>query len=773
LVDAPPRVQGAFGGPAWVVRVDANGNPAVRTDPATGTLYAPFVDQDGDGIADVNAAGDPVDASGQTISIPPFGPLGGPGYDADGRALAASGDLIYDFFDAKRTLLSHFLQLGGEGLRRGIHEMATDVAAIALGPRVPNDNGTPGDPSDDFNGFDPGNPVTDLGWGLLQIAKYDGVPKLLRAVAQMQRTDPALFERTLVAIGKVVEKLRPIALAPSQTPPTAQTRALADRAIGLADQVFSTSSQPSTGRVLFDVLHQLGQSARDLPGQLALMVDYKTLVLDASGHVDTVRSVLVDRTRPATKAGSSGGENRSVLQQLLDLIADADGCKTFLGLFGAPLSETIIEVMAGQSPAFVGTLTDFVDNPIVQGYLALACSPIKSEVLSLKSLSASGALNGFLPIAKVFVDKGETRLLIDILKTLDQSYGDSVLPYEPQLSDLLKSGAIEAAFDLDDLLVAGGAGGQPIADPTTGDHAIDVIADAIATLLAHPAGGVADRLGRAQPTLAHLAIAPLRRIEDAMFAASGGQALHNALGYAVTDLLIERTTVNGVEVLTNPSVAPFFAHALDLLARNLPATAADRAKQLTDVQTSFVSFMGSRHFATAFDLALTLRNATGGAAIRDAVINLLTPNPVAADDVFGSLLKLAVEVLETKVDTAPLRDIAAFAGDLLDPQQQKVTGIVDGVSRVLQADKGKVVITLVRNALNVPPTSAGLAAGKSPAVTLMSVYDDVRAAAHGGQASSGALQVADLTWAIDAIVQFIRDPNGGLQRIFDVIRNRP
>jgi hypothetical protein len=777
LAFAAPRPGAPLGGPAWAVRRDANGNPAVLAD-ANGALLPPFVDLDRDGVADVDANGDPIDASGQPIRIPPFAPPGSPGYDAEGRALAASGALLYDFFDAKKTVLSLFLQLGGEAMRRRIHGLAVDVGEIALGPRVANENGTPGDPSDDFLGFERGNAVADLVWGLLEIAKYDDLPVLLRAIVEVGRTDPALAERLLVETGRLFEKVRPIALAPSTKPPSQQSRDLADRAILLLDQVFDRGTQPSTGRILFDVVHRLGRIARNLPSQIARMVEYKTLVVDANGNVDPARSVLVDWTRPATRAGSPAGENRSVLHQLLDLVAKADTCGT-VGPFGPPLSETIIELMAGRSAGTVSTLIDLAQSPLVAMYLAVACPAIRDDVKALAGLKASGALEGFLPIAKVFVDQGRTRLLVDILVTLDRSYADVVRPYEPVLGDVLSSGGVEVAFDLIDHIVAGLPGGQPIVDPVSGARAIDVIADAIAHLVHHPAAGVSDRMGRKQPSLAHLLLDPLRRIDDLIYAAAGGQALSNALGYAVTDLFVERVVNdNGTpadpsddfEQLANPALAPFLLRMLETLARNVPIDAAARASKLAGVQADADSFFASRDFAAAVDLGRTLRTAAGADAIREAAIHLLTPDPVAQDDVFGSMLKVVAGVLETRVDPAPLRQIARFAGELFDPGASRIVGIVTGVSRLLEADQGKVFITLVRNALNAPPASAGLPAGESPAEVLFSVLADVRAA---GAAGGPANRLADLAGALQAAIDFIRDPQGGLERIFDIIRNRP
>src|SRR6185295_19884734 len=77
LVDAPPRPSARvqLGAPAWIVRVDVNGNPAVATD-AQGKLLAPFVDRNADGAADVDAQGRPVGVTGTAIDIPPFGTPG-------------------------------------------------------------------------------------------------------------------------------------------------------------------------------------------------------------------------------------------------------------------------------------------------------------------------------------------------------------------------------------------------------------------------------------------------------------------------------------------------------------------------------------------------------------------------------------------------------------------------------------------------------------------------------------------------------------------------
>jgi hypothetical protein len=94
---------------AWVPRVDVHGNPRVRE--LGGALLGPFVDTNNDGAADVNADGVPVDAGGAEIDLPALGTADAAGRDAYGRAIDADGELIYEYYDAKRTGLAAAVQI--------------------------------------------------------------------------------------------------------------------------------------------------------------------------------------------------------------------------------------------------------------------------------------------------------------------------------------------------------------------------------------------------------------------------------------------------------------------------------------------------------------------------------------------------------------------------------------------------------------------------------------------------------------------------------------
>ncbi len=107
LMSHPAMVTGT---PRPLVARDYRGLAAAPT--VGGAVQAPFVDLDGDGLADVNANGQYVDATGNVLSVPsPFPELGAAPdatpRDDQGRALAtAGGSPLYSFLDLDGTVIS-------------------------------------------------------------------------------------------------------------------------------------------------------------------------------------------------------------------------------------------------------------------------------------------------------------------------------------------------------------------------------------------------------------------------------------------------------------------------------------------------------------------------------------------------------------------------------------------------------------------------------------------------------------------------------------------
>jgi hypothetical protein len=202
----------------------------------------------------------------------------------------------------------------------------------------------------------------------------------------------------------------------------------------------------------------------------------------------------------------------------------------------------------------------------------------------------------------------------------------------------------------------------------------------------------------------------------------------------------------------------------------MPTNEAARLQWLSDLQDDAVAALGSRDTAAVVDLLSTLQSASGTAPLKAAAIELLTPSGLGGPDLFGSLLKVFVSGLQVRLDSGPWRDVASFLAGELDPQNPRTIETILGLNRVLQADNGRVILALLRNALNEAPPEAGLAPGESPAEVLVSILSDLEAA---GQTSVSAVAPLDsLTGFLEDVVVFIRDDEDGLEWIFDLIRAR-
>ena len=778
LAPAPPRQAGAFGVPAWVVIADGNGNPAVETDPATHKLYAPFVDADGDAVADVNGDGLPVDAAGLPIQALAFGIPGTPGFDNDGRALAHDSALLYRYVDAKETMLSHIAQLVGQAMGRALVTNLVELAEVTMAPRMVRDAGTPNDPRDDYNGFAPDNPVTGLLWGGLGLAQASEVPGVIRAVSDLLQQDSQLAERILVTTGRAIEDLRPVFAA--RTGGGSLGTQVKDRWIAILGQVLHAgggSGRASTGRVLVEVAAQLGRTAPEFPRGLGLLMRYRKLVLDAQGN-PTAASEYVDMSAPATVGGNGQIENRSSLHQLVDLIYNMETCPT-VAIFGRPLVETVLEVVAGRSVGTVNTVLQLVNSPLVRGVVGFACPNMMAELDALEALRLSGTLDAFVPLVRAFTDTNETGLLLDIVRTFQQDYASVVRLREQPLADVMFSGAVEDIIDLLELLLTGRAGG-PVVDPATGERAIDLAADALSRWLDHGVPA-ADLLGARQPSQLHLVVQPLDRIEAMLSAAGLGASVGTTFMYNLTDLFVERIVDdNGtpndpsddVERLQNPNLAPFLTRIMGHMAAQLPSGQSNWRSDLAALQGDTLTFMDSRELATLFDLVVMARGAPGGDVLHRAMSDMLTPDPLAQADMFSSLLRLIVSGVQVRMPTASLPDVAAFAARVLDPARSQVVGLVRAFNRMLQADQGGALVGLLRNALNPAPSEFNLPPGRSPVEVLSSVFDDVRIAGRSGPSGATTVTAQELADALSEVVNFMRDDQGGLARIFEVVKNR-
>lgn len=746
------QVRGSFdfGAPEWVARLDARGLPRVALDAGTGRLYAPFVDGNADGLADADASGRFVDVAGQPIDRPTFAKPNAPGYDADGRAIAAPGAPLYVYLDAKRTILALLAKLAGDLLARDVGSCGRAVLDAGLGPLQPD--GTYGRQ----------NPIIDLTWGGLELLEADGAPTLLRAAQNLLQRDPATAERLLVSLARA----KAAAAGVSGGTSFSSARLSDPRMVQLVDDLLpifdDLLEQPaaggrSTGQVLIDTLAQLRTQAPDFGPQLAPLFTHRRVERETApdadrNGIDEARSTRVDFTQPPLVTGL---DNRSSIHQLLDLLARNDACH--LPLMNKSLAVMIIDMMAGLTPQTVATLVGLVTA--VPGLTNLFCPGTSQDIQSLDALARAGALDGFLPLAKAFKDRGETALLVKLLVRLQRSYAGTFRDLEPDLAAILDAGVLE---ELEAAIVVA----QTVRDPLTGETATDTIARCASDLVDLDAV-VLDRAGQRVPTRAHLVLRPLQEL-DRRVVAAGRAADMSTIADGLFEVALAREVVNGVELLKNGSTIPLTSRALDAFSRVLPADAAARRTEVDLAQAQVVDALATKDLATLLQLVRTIDQSPHKITIRSSIVNLLTPNRAVQHDIFGAVVRLVVIALTMphgSVGFGPFQALAPFMARVMDPANPTVPLALRAIERLLTADQGKTVLNVLRAALNPAPGEID-----PPILVLVNVAQQVSAA--GGSSGGGAFDRAMLEDALRKTAAFIRDDKGGLKYFFALIKAR-
>ncbi len=761
LVEADIRGNVNFGAPVYVVRADVHNNPAAAVDPNTGTLRLPFVDNDGDLAADVDGAGNPIDSSGQLIDIPPFGGSGS--LDAYRRPLNGGGELYYQYFDGKHTLLSLFLQNTAFLLQNNFHEDAFDVLEILLGARnITYDNGT-SDPADDYLGYDGNTPLHDFAWGIIELARIPELPQLLSTLSHLLDSDPDRAERLVVGMAVAIDKLQTVSASPGGSP----SGSLLDDMIPIFDDIFETPTAGggSPARAVFDAFHDAHTQSLELPLEIALMMRFREAVRETvpdndSNDIDEANSIPVDYSKPSwyTENGQLI-DNRSDLHQLLDLLARFDSCS----LLGSSVAELFLELAADMTPATVSGLITLINNAFGSFLANLICPGSGNDLVALDVLAKSGGLDGLLPLLKAFKDKGEIGLVTHLLATFGLHYESTIRPSEPFAIEVLESGAIEEVLDL--LSEA-----TTVQVPGSNDNAADVLADFLAAVIEddYP---VATRNGGAVPTYLHLLMEAGEDVSNMLNGTTASGSLGDLLATLAEPAIERVTNDNGTpndpsddfEELKNRSFLPFVAEALAIVSDAVPADNATRQQMLDDAQLAMADAFVSQPFASFIELGEVLQAQSGG-SLTPALINLLTPNLNAPDDVFGALIRVVAAGLQSSGDVGALERVMQYLGEVLDPSQGLVIHLVRGLARFLAMDSGQTAISLLRNALNSTSGSA-----QSPVGILVEIIEQVQAQGSGGSTVTVASMEADVI----ALIDFIRDDTSGLGSLYDILGNRP
>lgn len=737
LAERPLSAFPDLGAPAWAVRRDRHGNPKVVADPATGKLPFPFIDRDADGVADVDVNGLPLDADNHLISIAPFGNDGT--RDSFGRALAPGGALYYEYFDAKRTLLSEVLLLVGELLQRDVAGNAVKVVD-AVTDRVRHDNGT-SDPADDYETLSPTSPILDLTHAQFELTKRAPLCDLLRGLAEVVKRDPAKFAEM---VDDLVVALHKAQQAAANAPAAGGNQAMLDQLLPLVEDALRPRGRnnQSAVRALLQAFNSEQKRLQNLPASFALMMRYH----------DYGKRIPADAT------------HKSVMQRVLEMMERADGCHVIGASGSGNMAEFYLDAMAGNASVFginmsIGTINKLVDVAIIRQVL---CSAIREEdVRALKDFADTGALEAMKPICRVFSQRGETALLKNIMLALGDHYDAAMRPTEPMAVAILESGAVEKLFEAIDAMTQ-------VRVPGSTEYVADVLADTLQVVVDSSAP-VYDRHGRRHKTLMHLLQAPLAELKTKA-QQKGVAAEMDALMSALVEVVLATyTDAQGVERWKWGGLKSALGDVLEFAAGAIPQDPAARASWAYDQQHHMEQLLAGRDVITALDLLKTIAASPQKAVINRAIANFFTPRKNAAEDAFGAVLGVLADGLARKpggtvtIDPAAVAAVAHFLGRQLDPALGRFDGILDLVRKLIRADDGMLILRLARNAYSMGPNGTD-----TPAIAVIqSVLADVNAAG-----TSGPMTRADLEATLRKAHDFINDPVEGLPRFIQRIKGR-
>lgn len=203
--------EGVLGSPVWLSKLDENGNPTVMFDDATEEIYPPFVDKNGDGICDVDAAKKPIDKSGRVLDIPAFGKKNyadGDGKvlitrDAAGRAIAPDGKPVFEYYNAKETVWGFLLYNVGEVFAKQLIQDSAKFSARAFLPKKLYQ-----DESGLYTGFSDAGDCLNAASGALDLMKKESTLHLARGFSALIYQKPQTARKFLSGFGKMLILMR-------------------------------------------------------------------------------------------------------------------------------------------------------------------------------------------------------------------------------------------------------------------------------------------------------------------------------------------------------------------------------------------------------------------------------------------------------------------------------------------------------------------------------------------------------------------------------------
>jgi hypothetical protein len=458
-----------------------------------------------------------------------------------------------------------------------------------------------------------------------------------------------------------------------------------------------------------------------------------------------------------------------MMERLLNMMEEANHCDYTIPFFGhINMADVYLDAMAGNFKIFGITVSVYTLNSLSFLFPYL-CTPIQQQnVTALHDFAVSGALDAMIPIAKVFSDANQTPVLRKIMLALQAGYAQDMRPNEPVVVEVLESGAVEELFDALHTMTT-------VSIPSTGERMSDVVADFLAAMVDR-SRGVHDRFGRSVPTLLHLVLNPLKAMSDRM-ALRGVKAQFDAAANALLDVVLQtvpndngtpQNLADDFRQLQFQGLIPVTAQALKWAAGQMSMFPNVRNADITRYQQSTVELLTGRDMPVLVDVVLAAERSGAKPAIHAALVHMLTPDLSARQDVYGSLLEVLAALLQAKSDPVAMTDLLRFAGKALEPQRGFSKPVVEALVKLLSGSRGNAtLLEIIRNAVDKGPNGTA----QAPIETLLAILDEVQRAA-GPAPVAGAATAQSVKDAIQKIVDFLRDPQDGLEHFWAELKAR-
>jgi hypothetical protein len=777
--------------PLWAVRRDVRSVAKVATDPATGRLYAPFVDENPrDGLADVGPAGLAIDRQGRPIALEPFGQDGA--RDRDGRLLVAQGATrtVFQYLDLRRTLLSSLLPDLRTMAAKDVPLKSLRAARALLGPRSARVRD-----GETYEGHS-GAPVLDLAHGLFAAMASADLPDVLLGLKAALDTGADQMAGALREIDRIDE-------VRDRHPGggLVQGHSLEDDLLPVLKEIAEAPGLLQA--VLESVAHPDSAGMRAVLGKL---LKYKnprvTLQAVEQGQVFTT---LVDRSQP------DRGTNKSLFQRMLQLMWETSGVSyepRALGIIPLgfifkidDLAVFYIDVVAGNAevPDAVTWVTPLSKRPtprevnrFINTEQSLMSEPVDRDGYlvrehngdALYALEAAGGIESLRPLAKAFSDRGKSALLVKLFVTLHLHYASPQSDYQnaspAQRSYSRKSGIVTMEAFLQELL-----GETPFLDRQRdlvtvlsrvqlgGRRLGDVLAGLLRKLVT-PDAALRTRAGENRVTRSSGAVVSpvtpwdlvrlgLKGIDAVLDRDAGAKTAWEEARKALVDTLLGTVESQGRVTFQNRRAVVLTSHLLDFLAGRIRKH-LDAGTWTQKLKTEYPRDLEDLLTGPAVAAAVEIFDAIDADDELRGLFRSFATHMLPEDGLDGDrLLRLGAKLVHKLMDGADWSPLCKFLARAIRPE----SGLAAAALRYFRASMGFDIDDLMRGIL-----MRGSDAPFGEKAPLALFGDVLGAVLRTEPGAEGPWAAHDFGRFFRELSRFLLDREKGLEKLITIVKGR-